>query len=253
MRSISKPEYVLVDGMKLYLDKIDSLRLSVHPVFEPFETSIIRKYVKKGDYVLDLGANIGYYTLIMSKIVGDKGKVFAFEPDENNFNLLKKSVETNNLKNVVLFKKGVADYNGTATLYLEKLNSAHHMIHKPKNEKEIAGTSKIEIVKIDDVIKDKISFIKMDVEGSEAKAIKGMGKTLLKNKSITLITEFAPEMISNSGEIPETYLENLKSCGFKILNLNEDTNKLEEINIKQILNKHGRDKEKFFTNLLCIK
>ena len=83
----------VVHGHKMFLDPKDSLRLSIFGVYEPFETDLVQHEVGEGDVVLDIGANIGYYTLIFARIVGEGGKVFAFEPDPDNFALLKKNVE----------------------------------------------------------------------------------------------------------------------------------------------------------------
>ena len=78
-----------------------ALSLLTKNIHERWGTKIVENYVKEGDYVVDLGANIGYYTLIFAKLVGKKGKVFAFEPDKDNFRLLKKNIQTNCYSNIV--------------------------------------------------------------------------------------------------------------------------------------------------------
>ena len=106
----------------MFLDSNDSLRLSINGTYSEYETDVMKKIVKKGDVDLDLGANIGYYTLIFAKIVGKNGKVFAFEPDLTNFTLLKKNVEINGYKNVVLINKAVSDKTGKLKLFLNERN-----------------------------------------------------------------------------------------------------------------------------------
>lgn len=91
-----KSNVAMVMGHKMFLDCKDSLNLSINNgIYEEFETNIVKEEIKKGDIVLEIGANIGYYTLIFAKLVGEKGKVFAFEPDPTNFALLKKNIEIN--------------------------------------------------------------------------------------------------------------------------------------------------------------
>jgi hypothetical protein len=109
-----------VDGHKMFLDSRDSLGLSIFSIHEPLETGLVKEKIKKGDVVLDIGANIGYYTLIFAKLVGEEGKVFAFEPEPTNFSLLEKNVEINGYKNVVLIQKAVSNETGKIRLYLSK-------------------------------------------------------------------------------------------------------------------------------------
>lgn len=75
--------------IKCILD-LKTLKLLVHGVYEKLETDWVKQTIQKGDIVLDVGANIGYYTLTFAKLVGDTGKVFSFEPELFNFNLLQK-------------------------------------------------------------------------------------------------------------------------------------------------------------------
>ena len=95
INSLLKSNFANVQGHKMFLDKNDILNLSINGIHEPFTTEIIKKEIKKDDIILDLGANIGYYTLIFAKLVGKKGRVFAFEPEPTNFTLLKKNIEIN--------------------------------------------------------------------------------------------------------------------------------------------------------------
>ena len=80
---------------KIILHPNDAFRLSIYGIHSKIDFEIFQKYVKKGDNVLDVGANIGYFTLMLAKLVGPTGKVFAFEPDPRNISLLKKNIETN--------------------------------------------------------------------------------------------------------------------------------------------------------------
>ena len=88
------------------------MRLSTRGYYEPFITAFVKDMIKEGDIVIDIGAHIGYYTLLFSKLVGKTGKVFAFEAHPDNFTLLKQNVETNGYTNVVVENKAVSNYNG---------------------------------------------------------------------------------------------------------------------------------------------
>ena len=130
-----REEFVEINGQKLFLDKEDSLMLSIkHHEHEQLTVEYFKKIIKKGDIVLDLGANIGYYTLIFAKLVGEVGHVFAFEPDPSNFELLSKNVKENKHENVTLIQKAVSDKNEKIKLYVSKRDLASHRIFDSKEK-----------------------------------------------------------------------------------------------------------------------
>lgn len=124
LRLISNRAPVL--GHMMFLDAQDILNLSINGIYEPLETEVVGREVSAGDVVVDIGAHIGYYTLMLARIVGPCGKVYAFEPDPENFTLLQRNVKENGYRNVVLLQKAVSDRNGSATLYLSDDNSGDH-------------------------------------------------------------------------------------------------------------------------------
>lgn len=104
--------------------------LLVKGVYEPKTTSLFKKVIREGDIVVDVGAHIGYYTLLASRLVGDTGKVYAFEPEPRNYDLLLKNLELNNVKNVVAIKKAVSNKKGTLKFYLSKISLEHSTVKK---------------------------------------------------------------------------------------------------------------------------
>ena len=247
-----KPTFAEVQGHKMFLDSKDSLHLSINEVYEPFETKIVKKEIKKGDVVLDIGANIGYYTLIFAKLVGEEGKVFAFEPDPTNFSLLKKNVEMNSYKNVVLIQKAVSNKTGKARLYLSEDNMGDHRIYDSHDGRKFI---EIETISLDDYFKDyngKIDFIKMDIQGAEGGAIQGMFNLLKKNNNVKIITEFWPLGLKRFGMDPEEYLKVLIEFGFKLYEINEQEKKIKPVNIPKLLKMYAPQKQNH-TNLLCVK
>ena len=105
-----RSEYIEIDGQKLFLDKEDSLLLSTRKNnYDRFEIECLKQLIKEGDTVVDLGANIGYYTLILAQLVGKSGHVYAFEPEPSNFEILSKNVKENKHDNVTLVQKAISD------------------------------------------------------------------------------------------------------------------------------------------------
>jgi len=168
----------------MYLDPKDSgisrdLRRiqAKNEVREPAFISILRREVEKGMTALDIGANIGYVTLILAEIVGDRGKVYAFEPHPRNFEILTKNIETNKYKDFVkLYQNAVSNRLGHLSFYISKKSNLGSMF-KTKHTKY---TIDVPVTTLDEFLKDKTvpNFIKMDIEGHEVEALEGMYKTL---------------------------------------------------------------------------
>jgi len=172
-RSYVTPNYIEINGHKLFLDKIDCLNLSSDKDFEKNEIESFKKLIKKGDVVLDIGSHIGFHTLTFAKLVGNHGKVISFEPMPNNFALLRKNMEINGYTNVILVNKAVSNKNGSEKLYLSNYNTGDNRLGN--FGKEFDKSITVETVRIDDYLENSdIDFIKMDIQGSEPFAIEGM-------------------------------------------------------------------------------
>jgi FkbM family methyltransferase len=191
------------------MDDKDSMQLTKNGLYNYKQTQIIKKLVKKKHTVLDIGANIGYFTLIMAK---QAKQVYAFEPEARNFHILKKNVELNRLSNVKLNNVAVAETKGKTILHLCEMNRGMHRIYPSHWCKE--GTAEVDTVKIDDIIQD-ADLIKMDIESSELGALKGMIK-LLKKCDTTVIMEFHPHRIEEYGAKPRDIYDLMKSLGYNI-------------------------------------
>lgn len=241
---------VMVQGHKMFLDVEDCLGLSYREVWEPLETELVKREIKKGDVVLDIGAHIGYYTLILARLVGERGKVFAFEPDTDNFALLKKNVNVNSCQNVVLVKKAVSDKTGKGRLYLADGNMGDHRIYDSGDNREVV---EIETIRLDDYFRDyngRIDFIKMDIQGAEERAIQGMNSLLERFKNFKIVMEFCPAMIKKFGTEPEDLLKLFLNQGFKLYNIDEEEKKIRPDDFAELLERYTGDR---YTNLLWIR
>jgi FkbM family methyltransferase len=167
--------------------------LFVYRKREPISTDYLIKsrILKKGDTVLDIGANIGYYVLIESQLVGENGKVYAVEPVRGNFDLLKKNVLLNNLKNVDTFQLAFGEDNKESTIYVSNFCNLSSMKKNTTIGKIIDAQSVTEQT-VDTFLKNKVSpsLIRMDVEGYEYEILKGMLQTL-KGK-VRILAELHP-------------------------------------------------------------
>ena len=247
-----KQDIAEIQGHTIFLDPLDSLGLSKHGVFEPLETEVVKKEIKKGDVVIDVGANIGYYTLLFAKLVGEEGRVYAFEPDPDNFELLKRNVEINRYENVVLVQKAVSQKTEEIKLYLSARNKGDHRTYTLNDNRDsiaIQSTSLDDYFEADGRI---IDFIKMDIQGSEGDAVLGMQSLFRQNQHLTLISEFWPIGLQRFGIEPAEYLNLLTSSGFQLYDMNEGEKRVQKCDSAALLDKYTPENG-IFTNLLCVK
>ena len=209
-----------IGNLKFNLDKKDSLGLSIFGIYEEFETDFLIKKVKPGAVVVDAGANIGYYTVIFSKLAGEGGKVFAFEPDPENFRILKSNIELNECKNVVLEQKALSNENGKIKLYLNEDNRGDHRIYDSGDSR---GSVEIEAMRLDDVLGPAahgVNFLKMDVQGAEVLVLGGATEVLKNSPSLSIASEFWPYAISKSGCKPGDFFGILMENSFSFSDIN---------------------------------
>ena len=144
--------------------------------YEPYLTKLILEKMKPAGVMVDVGANIGYYSLLTAKTVK---KVFAIEPEELNFSILKKNAQSNGLKNIELIKAAAGSRQGKAVIKRSKVNLGAHKVVRSEGE--------IKMIRLDDVIKEKVDVIKLDVEGMEGEVIRGAKNLIEKWKPIIFL------------------------------------------------------------------
>jgi len=203
--------------------------------------SFLKKRVHTGMQVLDIGANIGFYTILLSKLVGENGKVYAFEPDETNFKHLK--ANTQHLKNVVINQLAVGEKTETLKLYYsDELNVDHQTFDSGENRPfvEINATS------IDNYFEKKIpiDFVKLDIQGYDYYAVKGMVQTIEKSPKITIFGEFWPYALRKAGVNYQQYLDLLQQTNFKVKVFDEEPNNNYDHKVKD---------KNYYTDFLATK
>lgn len=172
----------------------------VYPVFKKrqdrHEIEFISKTLQPGSVVLDIGANIGFYTRILSNLTGPKGKVIAFEPDAANFARLQQN--TRLLGNVSVHQLAVSSSNESLKIYHSKELNVDHRTYPVD---DYASITEIAATTIDSFLEPgtRIDFIKMDIQGFEIEALKGMKNTIA-NNNVRMIMEFWPYGLRKAGK-----------------------------------------------------
>lgn len=240
---------VEVNGYKMILDPGDCLALAKGSLHEPTSTRLVKEKVKEGDIVLDLGANIGYYTLLFSRLVGDKGKVIAFEPAPESFELLVRNVRLNNCQNVEVHKAAVSDRTGGARLFLNQRHIPDHRLYDSGD-----GRKSIDVwaVRLDDLDLERIDFIKMDIQGAEWKALRGMLGLIDRNPSVKLLAEFWPWGMDKCTPYgARCFLGLLKCLAFEMTAVDDAEKATLPITSTQALLETYGSSERAFINLYC--
>lgn len=245
------PKSTEIFGFTILLDPGDSMNLAVNSLYEPLETAVVSNSVNLGDVVLDIGANIGYFTLLFSKLVGQDGKVFAFEPDPRSFDLLHKNVRGNRCANVVIHQKAVTDGQGELILYRDKYNNLDHRTYDHRNKGELVEVSSVQLDEYLDSI-DGVDFIKMDIQGGEGFALDGMKRIIQNSPKLRLLTEFWPQSLDESGYGARRFVQSLFELGFEFYLLVQPPGAVRQIGFNELLNCR-RGEIGSHTNLLCVK
>lgn len=202
---ISKRVY----GFEICLNPEDlgiSPAIGIDGSYEPHVTELFRKLVKKNMTIVDVGANIGWYSLMGAKMTGPEGKVVAFEPAPSNYSLLTQSVMLNGFSNITVIQKCVADTEEERDLYLGKGNLGSHSII-PRAGREIV---RVESTTLDSFFPetDKIDILKVDVEGLEPEVISGGLNTL--SRCDNVIIEWNQKSWTRFGSVLDKLFRNFE-------------------------------------------
>ena len=218
---------IQVQGHQMYIDLRDQgdvrRYLVSKGVYHPQMTKVFRDTITEGMTIVDIGANIGYFTLIAAELVGKKGKVFAFEPEPHNFDLLVRNIALSGYDNIIPIQKAISDRNGKAKLFVDRISfGSHSLMGAGKGFAQ--GVIEVETQTLDDYFKDYadgIGLIKIDVEGAEAVALRGMHNTICNSDGLVIITEFLPDILAECGSSPKQFLRDIIQYGFKLYSIDE--------------------------------
>ena len=198
----------ILNGHKFYFDLDEENQAMkeiendfiLHGNYEPFTTKLVEEHVKAGDVCVDVGASHGYFTLLFAKLVGDQGKVYAFEPTDNQFKYLTKNIVSNGY-NMRVIAENVAAWSSEAV--------------NPELKINMGSTRDIRGVRLDDILPTKVDFIKIDVDGTELEVLRGLRQTIENNPQLKMVIEIYPTYVRNMGLDPQemmNFLDKYFTC-----------------------------------------
>jgi FkbM family methyltransferase len=176
------------------------------------DRAFLSRYVHTGMTVLDIGANIGIYSMLLAELVGTQGKVLAFEPDPVLFEAAVTNSRLNRKDAVIkVHNLALGSRTGQATLYRSSYNSGDNRLSDSARHREPVI---VNIARGDDALSGAhIDLIKMDVQGWEAEVLRGLEQTLRSNPGLIVYFEYWPEGLRRAGETLSSPIEILHQCG----------------------------------------
>lgn len=195
--------------------------------FEPRTVEIIKKYLSEKGNFLDIGANIGYFSLIASRRIGKEGTVYAFEPTPNTISRLKKNISLNNLCNIEVIEKAVSNKAGIVIFKTPSASIRNSGRSSMRDIEEHYITLNVETVTIDSMLNSfkKISLIKMDIEGAEGLALEGMEGLINRDRPV-IIMELSDKYLKQMGYSGELVLAFLRDKKYKVYDVCDLANEL---------------------------
>jgi FkbM family methyltransferase len=179
-------------GIKILIDPKDpgvSASIMLFGMAEPPVTEVFKRITKPGMTVLDIGANIGWYTLLGAKLVGQNGRVISVEPEQRNFETLSRSIAMNKFQNIRLINACMTDTAGEVKLYLSTSNpGGHSIVFETKDYIECQGLT------VDQILEDqsRIDIMKIDAESAEPLILRGANELLNADLPLHIIIEYSP-------------------------------------------------------------
>jgi len=232
---VGKKEYFTFSLQKeikinLYFDSV-LCRLIYCVNFEWRERQFLNKYLKPGDIFIDIGANIGLFTLIASRRVGDKGKVYSFEPCSKTFQRLVKNVELNRMLNVKCFQTALSDHHGQIQMNMSlDGHDAWNSIAQPFAGRSFS-TEMVMTVKWEDFVREnnlmgRVTLMKIDVEGWESHVLYGGYETFKRHDAPVLQVEFTDQASQSAGTSCQALYRQLEELGYQMFVYDEESNQI---------------------------
>ena len=217
-------EFNLNNDIKINLYKDSILSRLIYDGFEKEETDYVASILKEGDIFIDIGSNIGLFSLIASRIVGDNGLVISFEPSPKTFMRFIENMKLNNLKNIDARNIGLSDKSDELTFYMSENGYDAWNSFAPSKDNKLEKEIKVQVSSLDLELKKinklLIKLVKMDVEGWEKFVLYG-GKDFFINYNPIVMVEFTEENTFNAGYPVHEIFDIMQDFGYVWYRIND--------------------------------
>lgn len=234
-------------GHKMVVDTRD-ISLAPHILMDGFwemwvTNFLMNEVVEPGMSIVEVGANIGYYTVLMASKIGPSGRLCSFEANPSVYEVLYQNIAVNGLLDrVTLVNKAASSHNDVLDFYTLKRYQGSSSVVKFSEKFASHYHDEVELLKVEAVALDeflpptnrKVDLLKMDAEGSEALIYRGMKEIISQNPQLKIVCEFAPGSIAGTGENPRDFLEDLQCQNFNFHRI-DGHGKLVDVTIEDLV------------------
>jgi FkbM family methyltransferase len=198
-------------------------RILIYGCYEPSSVKYCKEYVNKTKDVIDIGANVGFYTVLFTKIINNDRKVLSIEPVENALEKLYKNIRLNQVKDkVIVFEGAASDVSGTTKINTvegkEEYSSMGKLVHSAVSN-EVSSKQNIRTTCVDEIVtKYQLvpGLIKVDVEGFEFRVFKGCKETLKKHKPV-ILSELSDALLKENGSSVKEIINFWETMNYKVI------------------------------------
>jgi FkbM family methyltransferase len=214
---VNEPELISLHDFSIFVDAQDEGiggHLKRHKSYEPAVTRVLQTFLLEGTTFLDVGANLGYFSLLASTLVGPGGKVISIEAMPGNAALLKKTVAHNKRANITVHAVAAGDKTGVIHMVQpDRKNSGSPVMRDERGPEGV----EVPLVKLDDLVAaEHVSVVKMDIEGAEGLALCGLLETLKRNHPI-IVLEYTPTRLPQVSKMTGPHLiQMLTNLGYLV-------------------------------------
>jgi FkbM family methyltransferase len=234
-------------GLKLYVDSRDvsiSPHLILDGVWEEWTERVLLQLVRSSMTVVEVGANIGYFTATLARATGAGGRVFAFECDPELAQTARDNIEINGLQQIArIVEQAVGERNGTVTFFRADRHRGGGSIVKGLEQNPMMATDQrtaieVPMTTLDAFLeREKIQpdLIKLDAEGAEPAILRASPVVMEARRPLTIVMEFFPRFVREAGDDPGALLGWVRERGFELAAINEKRRRAEPASIEDLL------------------
>ncbi len=208
-------------------DRYISADLTRDGIWEPFETEVFRRLCRCGDFVLDIGANIGWYSVVASRLVGAAGAVYAFEPGQSNLALLRRNLErSSGPAQVKILRLALGESISQSKLFLSANNFGDHQLFDDGTQRK---SEAVEVQSLDSLFEGQSrlpTLVKSDTQGSEGRILTGANRLLAYGWRPIWLLEFWPYGMEKACSDPLSIWRRIAALGYASFEINETKGRL---------------------------